>query len=261
MLTKAGINAAPKDMKAWIADMEKVKKSGVATPLSLGGAWTQLQLFETMLISDLGVDKYGGLFDGKTAWDSAEVKQAAADYKTLLGYANTVSDGDDWPAAIDMVIGGQAAYNVMGDWAVAQFADKGAKEGSGYSYFPVPGTDGVFDFLADSFTLPQGAKNADGAKDWLMAVGSADGQEAFNMAKGSIPARTDVPDAGFPAYQQSAMKDFKSNKIVSSIAHGAAVPLAWSTDMSTAMSKFYAGRNADQRVSDLAAAAKKHGGK
>ena len=258
VLRKAGASDTPKDMKSWISDLQKVKASGVNTPLSIGGTWTQLQLFETVLISDLGPEKYAGLFDGKTAWDSAEVKQAAADFKTLMTFTNNASDGDDWPAATDMVIDGKAAYNVMGDWAVAEFTDKGKKEQTDYTYFAVPGTDGVFDFLADSFTLPKGAKNAEGTKDWLRLIGSAEGQKAFNLAKGSIPARTDVPPDGFPPYQQSAMKDFKSNTIVSSIAHGAAVSLAWNTDMSTAISKFHANRDEKTLVNDLVAAAKKN---
>ena len=258
VLKNAGINAVPTDIKGWIADMEKVKASGVATPLSVAGTWTQLQLFETVLISDLGVDKYNGLFDGKTAWDSPEVKQAAADYKTLLTYANTASDGDDWPVATDMVIDGKAAYNVMGDWAVAEFAAKGKKEQTDYQYFAVPGQEGVFDFLADSFTLPKGTKNPGGTKDWLMLIGSAEGQKAFNLAKGSIPARTDVPATDFPPYQQSAMEAFKTNDIVSSIAHGAAVSLAWNADMSTAISKFYTTKDDAGLVTDLAAAAKKY---
>jgi glucose/mannose transport system substrate-binding protein len=258
VLRKAGAADVPKDMKSWISDLQKVKASGVNTPLSVGGTWTQLQLFETVLISDLGPEKYAGLFDGKTAWDSAEVKQAAADFKTLMTFTNNASDGDDWPAATDMVIDGKAAYNVMGDWAVAEFTDKGKKEQTDYTYFAVPGTDGVFDFLADSFTLPKGAKNPEGTKDWLRLIGSPEGQKAFNLAKGSIPARTDVPADGFPPYQQSAMKDFKSNTIVSSIAHGAAVSLAWNTDMSTAISKFHANRDANTLVKDLVAAAKKN---
>jgi glucose/mannose transport system substrate-binding protein len=258
VLKKAGASDVPKDMKSWISDLQKVKASGVNTPLSIGGTWTQLQLFETVLISDLGPDKYAGLFDGKTTWDSAEVKQAAADFKTLMTFTNNASDGDDWPAATDMVIDGKAAYNVMGDWAVAEFTDKGKKEQTDYTYFAVPGTDGVFDFLADSFTLPKGAKNPEGTKDWLRLIGSAEGQKAFNLAKGSIPARTDVPPDGFPPYQQSAMKDFKSNTIVSSIAHGAAVSLAWNTDMSTAISKFHANRDEKTLVNDLVAAAKKN---
>jgi glucose/mannose transport system substrate-binding protein len=158
VLKKAGITAAPADMKAWIADLEKVKASGVSTPLSVAGTWTQVHLFENVLLADLGVEKYAGLFDGSTAWDSAEVKTAVNDYKTLLSYANTPSDGDDWPVGTDMVIAGTAAYNVMGDWAVAQFNSKGKKEQTDYQYFPVPGTDGVFNFLADSFTLPKGAR-------------------------------------------------------------------------------------------------------
>lgn len=258
VLDKAGITEIPKDIKSWIADMEKVKASGVNTPLTIGGTWTQVQLFETVLIADLGADGYNGLFDGSTKWDSDGVKTAVNDYKTLLTFTNTASDGDDWPAAIDAVIEGKAAYNVMGDWAVAQFNSKNAVDGTDYTYFPVPGTDGVFDFLADSFTLPKGAKNPDGAKDWLMTIGSAEGQKAFNLAKGSIPARTDVPASDFPKYQQSAMESFKKDKIASSIAHGAAVSLAWNTDISTAISKFYAGRDADTLVSDLAAAATKN---
>ena len=259
-LKKAGINAVPKDIKAWMADMDKVKASGVATPLSVSGTWTQLQLFETVLLADLGVDKYNALFKTGAQWDSPEVKAAAADYKKLLTYANTASDGDDWPVATDMVIDGKAAYNVMGDWAVAEFAAKNKKEQTDYQYFPVPGTDGVFDFLADSFTLPKGAKNAAGTKDWLMLIGSAEGQKAFNLAKGSIPARTDVPATDFPPYQQSAMEAFKTNKIASSIAHGAAVPLAWNADMSTAISKFYSSRDDAALVTELAAAAKKYVG-
>jgi len=253
VLKKAGVNAVPKDIASWMADMDKVKAAGVSTPLSVSGTWTQVQLFETVLIADLGVEKYNGLFDGKTAWDSAEVKQAAADYKKLLTYTNTASDGEDWPVATDMV-----AYNVMGDWAVAQFAAKGKKEQTDYQYFAVPGTDGVFDFLADSFTLPKGAKNPGGAKDWLSLVGSAEGQKAFNLAKGSIPARTDVPPTDFPPYQQSAMEAFKTNQIVSSIAHGAAVSLAWNADISQAISKFYTTKDDASLVADLTAAAKKN---
>jgi glucose/mannose transport system substrate-binding protein len=258
LLKKAGINDTPKDLKGWMADMDKLKAAGVSTPLSISGTWTQVQLFENVLIADLGVDGYNGLFDGKTKWDSDGVKQAVADYAKLLGYANTASDGDDWPVATDMVIDGKAAYNVMGDWALAEFDDKGKKAPADYLYFPTPGTDGVFDFLADSFTLPKGAKNADGAKDWLMLIGSAEGQKAFNLAKGSIPARTDVPASDFPEYQQSAMKSFGNDKIVSSIAHGAAVSLAWNADISTAISKFYTGKDEATLVSDLAAAAQKN---
>ena len=262
LLTAAGITEVPATMQAWIADMEKVKASGIATPLAIGGTWTQVQLLETVLLSDLGADAYSGLFDGTTSWASAEVTAALNDFKSLLSYTNAAADGDDWPGAIDAVIDGTAAYNVMGDWAVAQFNTKSKVDGTDYTYFPVPGTDGVFDFLADSFTLPVGAKNGGGAKDWLLVVGSADGQKAFNIAKGSIPARSDVVAADYPTYQQTAIKSWTSDTIVSSIAHGAAVPLAWNADISTAVSKFYNDPNRDVATlqADLVTAAQANGG-
>lgn len=54
------------------------------------------------------------------------------------------------------------------------------------------------------------------------------------------------------------MKDFKEKKIVSSIAHGAAVPLAWSSEINTAMSKFHQDKNTDNFVSALVAAHDKY---
>ena len=258
VLKKADITAVPADLDAWLSDMEKLKQAGVSTPLSIAGTWTQVQLFETVLIADLGVDEYTKLFAAGANWESDGVKKAVDHYAKLLSYANTASDGDDWPGATDAVIDGKAAYNVMGDWAVAEFTLKNKTDGEDYTYFPVPGTDGVFDFLADSFTLPKGAKNAAGAKDWLALIGSADGQKAFNLAKGSIPARTDVPATDFPKYQQSAMEAFKTNKIAPSIAHGAAVSQAWNSDISTAISKFYGSKDQATLIADLVAAAQKN---
>ena len=257
VLKDAGLDPtkAPADIAAWIKDMETLKAKGIATPLTIGGTWTQVQLFETVLISTLGPEAYSGLFDGTTKWDDPKVTQAIADYKTLLTYANTPADGDDWPPATDLVIDGKAAYNVMGDWAVAEFASKNKKDGVDYNYWAVPGQEGVYDFLADSFTLPKGAPNAAGTKDWLNTVGSADGQEAFNLAKGSIPARTDVKPDNFPPYQQWAMGEFTKDKIVSSIAHGAAVSLAWNTAISAAISKFMATKDDAGLQSDLVNAA------
>ncbi|MCA1781317.1 MAG: extracellular solute-binding protein [Intrasporangiaceae bacterium] len=257
VLTAAGVTETPADMDAWLADMQKVKDSGVETPLSIAGTWTLVHLFENVLLADLGPDDYAGLFDGSTAWDSEGVQTAVDHMTQLLAFANNAADGDDWVGATDMVIDGTAAYNVMGDWAVGQFNSRDQVDGEDYVYFPVPGTDGVFNFLADSFTLPVGASNPEATKDWLMTVGSVEGQKAFNIAKGSIPARTDVPADDFPAYQQSAIDSFASDTIASSIAHGSAVRLAWLDDISTATAKFYSTKDGDTYVADLTAAAEK----
>ncbi|MFE6968255.1 ABC transporter substrate-binding protein [Isoptericola sp. NPDC057653] len=247
VLTDAGLDpdAQYSDLSSWMDDLETLKKAGV-TPLAVAQAWTQVQLLETVLLADLGADGYSGLWDGSTDWKSPEVTSALQDFQKLMSYTNTDRDGLDWPESQQLVIDGKAGFTVMGDWAEASYEEQKKELGTDYSAFPVPGTDGVFDFLADSFTLPVGAPHPDGAKAWLETVGSAEGQEAFNKAKGSIPARTDIDMSSFGQYQQDAAESFKSDTIVSSLAHGAAVPVATLTAITDATSKFTSG------ASDLA---------
>ncbi|MFD2795102.1 ABC transporter substrate-binding protein [Promicromonospora vindobonensis] len=233
------------DLDAWIADLEKLDEAGV-TPLSVGTTWTQVHLLETVLLASLGAEAYTGLWDGSTDWEGAEVTSALEDFETLMGFTNDDRDGLDWPEATQMVIDGGAAFNVMGDWAVAAFEEQDKELGTDFTAAPVPGTDGTFDFLADSFTLPVGAPDAEGAKAWLETVGSLEGQVAFNKAKGSIPARTDADPAEFSEYQQTAIESFANDTIVSSLAHGAATPVATLNAVSDATSKFTTG------ASDLA---------
>ncbi len=258
LLGKAGITSDPASVSAWLEDLSTVKNSGVSTPLAIGGTWTQTELFESILAANLGQSAYTALFTKAGSWTGSDVTQSIEDLKTALTFANTASDGDDWPNATDMVGSGQAAYNLMGDWALAEFTSKGLTWGKEYSSFPLVGKDEVFGFLADSFTLPKGAKNAGGAKDWLNLIGGAEGQQTFNLKKGSIPPRTDVPASAFPEYQQKTMASFKTDKIVPSIAHGAAVSLAWSSEINTAMSAFYQGKDTAKLQSALAAAHDKY---
>ncbi|MGI5191729.1 ABC transporter substrate-binding protein [Promicromonospora sp. CA-289599] len=247
VLEENGIDPAAEyeDLDAWIADLETLDAAGV-TALSVGTTWTQVHLLETVLLASLGADAYSGLWDGSTDWEGAEVTAALENFETLMGFTNDDRDGLDWPEATQLVIDGSAAFNVMGDWAVAAFEEQDKALGTDFTAAPVPGTDGTFDFLADSFTLPVGAPDPEGAKAWLETVGSLEGQVAFNKAKGSIPARTDADPADFSEYQQTAIESFANDTIVSSLMHGAATPVATLNAISDSTSKFTTG------ASDLA---------
>lgn len=246
VLKEAGLDPAKPatDLKGWIADMEKVKAAG-KTPITVGTTWTQLQLLETVLIADLGAEDYNKLMAGQMKWDDAKVNEAFKDFDSIMKLTDKGLWSEDWePAMAGVVKDDKVAYNVMGDWALASFNAANKKVGADYVYFPVPGTKGVFDFLADSFTLPVKAKHQDGAKNWLNTISSKEGQIAFNTVKGSIPARSDLSDgekAKFSEYQQSAMKDFGSDTIVSSIAHGAALPLNVTEAMKQALGQYDSG--------------------
>ena len=49
------------------------------------------------------------------------------------------------------VVDGKAAYNVMGDWAYLGLTSQGKKLGTDVVASPTPGTEKIYDFLADWF--------------------------------------------------------------------------------------------------------------
>ncbi|MBT8227445.1 MAG: carbohydrate ABC transporter substrate-binding protein [Dactylosporangium sp.] len=235
VLTEAGITEDATTLDQFIANLEALKAKGVAAPLAVGKDWTQLMLLEAVLITDLGPEKFTGLWDGSTDWSSADVTKGIEDYKTLLGYSNADRDTLDWTDAEKLVMDGKAGYQLMGDWEAADLDTKGFKE---YSYSAFPGNATAFQWLADGFVLPKGAKNAEGTRCWLKTVGSAEGQKAFNTKKGSIPARTDAVATDYPEYQQSAIADWKKGTQVPSCAHGAACAQGLQGALNSAVGKF-----------------------
>jgi glucose/mannose transport system substrate-binding protein len=247
----AGITQDATTLDAFFADLDKLKAKNV-TPLAMGKDWTQLMLFEVVLISDLGADKFTGLWNGTTDWAGADVTKAIADFKRLLGYTNTDRDTFDWTDAEKLLMDGKAGYQLMGDWEAADLDAKGFKD---YAFSAFPGNTGTFQWLADSFVLPKGAKNPDGTKCWLKTVGSANGQKAFNTKKGSIPARTDANPTDYPAYQQAAIADWKSLTQAPSCAHGSACSQGWQGALNSAMGKFSGDGDAAALQSALVAAA------
>ena len=257
VLKKAGLDAtkAPATVDAWIADMDKLKAAGVKAPLAISKGFAQEMLVEVVLLAELGPDKFTNLWKGE-GWDGADVTAALEKYKKLLTYTNADREAIDWPDALQYLNKGQAGYFVMGDWVAAQqLADK--VPDSAYTYWPSPGTAGNFQYLSDSFTLPTNGQNPEGAKCWLKVTGSAEGQKAFNTKKGSIPARSDAEPADYPKYQQSAMADWKKDKIVPSCAHGAACTLGQNNNILSAISQFSGSQNVAQLQKALGDAMKK----
>jgi glucose/mannose transport system substrate-binding protein len=204
---------------------ETLEAAGV-TPLGVGdnGVWVDIHVFESLLLATLGPDAYRGLWDGTTDWNGSGVTEALEAFAGIMDYVNADHAALSWDQASQLVVDGDAAMTIMGDWS------------EGYP----PGTAGSFMMLSDSFGLPKGAPNRDGAIAWLTVCGSKEGQDAFNPIKGSIPARTDGDRSLYDAYLQSAMDDFASNEIVPSLAHGAAASEGWVTAFGDAMTLFVA---------------------
>jgi len=250
--------AVPTTVDEWFAAMDKLKAAGV-TPLAMGEQWTAMHLFETVMLGTLGAEKYNGLWDGTTAWDSPEVKTGLENYAKALGYVNSDAASLTWQDAAQLVVNGDAAFNVMGDWAEGYFRELKKTPKTDYGWAPVPGTVGVFQFLSDSFVLPVKPPHQDGALAWLTIAGSKEGQEAFNPVKGSICARTDCDPKLFGEYLQSAMADWGSNVVVGSLAHGVVANDSWKTEINNALGVFLTDKTVETIQSALTAACKSSG--
>jgi ABC-type xylose transport system substrate-binding protein/ABC-type glycerol-3-phosphate transport system substrate-binding protein len=245
--------AVPATMDEWLAAMETLKAAGVQ-PLALGEQWTKMHLMETVMLGTLGADAYNGLWDGTTDWASPEVTAALENYVKVLSYANTDSASLSWQDAAQLVVNGDAAFNVMGDWAEGYFRELGKTPMTDYGWAPVPGSVGVFQFLSDSFVLAVGAPDPEAATAWLKIAGSKEGQEAFNPVKGSICARTDCDKTLFGEYLQSAMDDWSSNVVVGSLTHGVVANDSWKSEIDTALGLFIADINVETFQAALVAA-------
>jgi glucose/mannose transport system substrate-binding protein len=229
----------PTTFDEFFAVAEALEGAGV-TPLALGdnGIWTATHLMESVLLGVLGPDGYRGLWTGDTDWSSARVGIALDTFKRMMEYVNEDHAALTWDQASQLVADGDAAMNIMGDWAEGYFKSVGLEPDVDFGYVSSPGTDGTFMMLSDSFGLPLDAPNRDAAVAWLTVCGSKEGQDAFNPLKGSIPARTDADRSLYDVYLQSAMDDFASNEIAPSVAHGAAASEGWVTGINDVMTLF-----------------------
>ncbi|MFM2105746.1 MAG: hypothetical protein RL338_778 [Chloroflexota bacterium] len=238
---------------------DKLKAAGII-PLALGEQWTSMHLFETVLLGTLGVEKYNALWAAGGDWGSADVAKAIDNYRRVLEYTNSDATSLSWQDASKLVADGAAAMNIMGDWADGYFSgtteggNLGLVPGEGYGWAPVPGTDGVFQFLSDSFTLPKGAPNVESAKAWLTVAGSKEGQEAFNPVKGSICARTDCDPNLFNAYLKTAIDDWAVDTIVGSLTHGTVAADPFKNKINDAIGLFLTDKDAAAFQAALVAA-------
>jgi glucose/mannose transport system substrate-binding protein len=249
VLSDAGVTLPDGGFATWddfFAACDQIVAAG-KTCISLGPeGFTVMHLFENVLVGALGADKWNGLWTTPptTDWAGADVTAALTTFAKVLSYANSdYATLSDWQPASQLMINGDAAFNIMGDWAYGYFANP-APNGlaltphTDFDWTSVPGTQGVFVFLSDSFVLPVGNKNPDGTMAWLTIAASKAGQEAFNPLKGSICARTDCDLSLFSEYSQGAAQDWASNTVVGSLTHGVVANNNWKASIDTALKLF-----------------------
>jgi glucose/mannose transport system substrate-binding protein len=232
---------------------EKFKEMGIpAILLAENAAGFTAHVWETMLIGIMGPEKFSGLFTGETSWADEDIDTGLDMLAKMLDYANPDYLNTSWGDVNDLFVAGKAAMMIMGDWTPGVLWSKDFNE---FTWHPAPGNEGVYQMLSDSFGLPTGTKNRDAAIEWLKVCGSKEGQDAFNPAKGSIPARTDADMSLYTDYHKWAMEKWKTDTLVPSIVHGAAAGLAFMTDYMNAINVFASSKNAEETKAALIQAA------
>jgi len=235
----------PKTWDEFLATCKTLREKGLQYPLALGENWTVNHLWESVALGVLGPDDWSALWKGKLKFNDPKVLKVWDTFGKVLGYANPDASGLSWQQAVDRMLKGDAAFNVMGDWAAGYMATTlKLVPGEGFGWAPSPGTGGMFMMLSDSFGLPVGVKHKAAAIKWLKLLGSREGQDIFNPLKGSIAGRLDSDLSKYNDYLKSAAKDWKANKVVGSLVHGAVAPESFGSQFGTVMEIYLAGNNA-----------------
>jgi glucose/mannose transport system substrate-binding protein len=232
-INKAALDAtglgAPTTWNELIAVLDAMKANGI-TPLAHGGqAWQDATIFDAVVLS-LGDDFYkASMIDlDPEALGGEKMVEAFDRMATLRGYVDDNFSGRDWNLASAMVINGEAGMQMMGDWAKGEFLRADMTPGEDFVCIRFPGTQGAVTFNSDQFVMFDVAEGGAAQQAMAAAVMNPTFQSAFNVVKGSVPARTDVPNTAFDDCGKKGMADLAdagaNGRLFGSMAHGHSVP-------------------------------------
>lgn len=229
---------------------EKLRKEGIKYPIQMGRAWTASFVFNNILLGRGGVKYYEDYINGRiTSADDPKLMEVLGIFKKYLDYVNPDSAAVEWNDAINRIIKGESAFNIMGDWANGEFRLVGMKYNEDYGTISVPETDGLHMLVVDGFVEPKGVSHPTSADNWLKVVGSRLGQDAFNSKKGSITPRKDVDISLYDNYQKSAISYFQKARLV--IDTGSALPYEFRDKLNDIMANFVRDKDTNKTAEAL----------
>ncbi len=253
----------PTTWEEFNAAAEKLKAAGII-PLAHGGqAWQDATVFETVALGILGPDGFRKAFVDldEATLGSPEMVKVFDEMRILRGFVDPNFSGRDWNLATAMVMNGEAAFQIMGDWAKGEFLAAGKQPGKDFLCAPTPGHGFLYNVDSFAFFKVDGDDKQAGQKLLARLIMGKNFQKVFNLNKGSIPARTDVPLDDFDSCAKLSAADMAADSqdgsLLPSYAHGMALRGAQAgaiTDVVTAF--FNSDMPSDEAVKELLAAVK-----
>ena len=219
----------PSNWDEFNAAADKLQAAGI-TPLAHGGqAWQDATVFETVVLGLGGPEFFrSALIDlDMDALRSDTMKAVFDQMRTMRGYVDANFSGRDWNLATAMVMNGEAAFQIMGDWAKGEFLAAGKVPGEDFLCASTPG-DGYL-YNVDSFAMfnVEGDDAVAGQNLLAELIVGENFQKVFNLNKGSIPVRSDVALDEFDSCAVLSADDMaatsESGSLLPSYAHGMAL--------------------------------------
>ena len=216
----------PHSWEAFITVANQLKQAGI-TPLAIGDEpWQLAILFESIALGEGGSDFFRRAFvnlDDETL-RGTKMQAVLRRFHQLRAFLPANHIGLKWHDATRMVLTGQAAMQIMGDWV------KSEEGAPGLRCLPAPGTAGKFSYNLDSLGLfVQTSAAQSQAQDALTdLIMDSEFQREFNREKGSIPTQPGIELTGFdPCAIESVhalQLAIRQGDLVPSMAEGMAIP-------------------------------------
>ncbi len=194
VFTKNGV-AVPKTWDELLAASAKFKGAGVA-PFAIGtkALWPTGGWFDYMNLRVNGYEFHMDLTSGKVPYTDKRVAAVFDKWDQLVkpGYYIANHASFDWQDALPMLVKGEAAMYLIGNFAVEPLKKAGMTNDT-LGFFQFPKINNVAmaeDAPTDTMHIPSKAKNKVDAKRFLAYLAQADVQSKINETLGQLPVNS-----------------------------------------------------------------------
>ena len=200
----------PRTWPEFLSAAAKLQASG-KIPLALGGQpWQERMLFNTVLLGIGGRDFYRQVYEQRdpAAIRSPTMLRIYETFAELRGYVDQNSPGRRWNQTTNLLVRGEAAFLVMGDWAKSEIIAAGLTPGKEIGCALTPAAQDAYIMMIDGFAFSPTASPAVSAGQARFAQTLRDPAVHVPLAQkmGAIPANLAVPTMGFDSCSATALQ-------------------------------------------------------
>lgn len=223
LLAQAGV-APPHSWAQFEAAVRAVQAQGGRALAWSDEPWQVATVFEALLLGEAGADLYRELVVQRrpAAWLDPRVEAALLRLRWLRSLAAEPPRERVWSDNARALWQGQAAFLIMGDWALGELLAWGAQEGRDFGCAALPGTTGMHLYSMDTLAMLRGPRDRASVQETVAEVVVGVGaQLAYNRIKGSVPVRRDIDPAALGPCSRDSWETFASarSQRLPSLAH------------------------------------------